>query len=166
MSAFIGIDPGVNGALACFNRGELVIEDMPTFEVKRGNSLKREVDALGVLRWLRNINTATIVTFALIEQAGCRPGQAVNAVHANGRNWGVAYGCLASMNWPTQIVTPVAWKRSMGCPAAKDEARKIASQLMPAHAHIWARAKDDGRAEAALIALYAERLYRSQETRI
>ena len=41
-------------------------------------------------------------------------------------------------------------------PADKDGARARASQLLPWAAHQWARAKDDGKAEASLIALYGK----------
>ena len=170
MSGFVGIDPGVAGAIAFYSPqygGEeyLDVIDMPTFSVKRGKSLKREVDALGALDVLERFRNAmrSGSSLALIELAGCRPGQSVSAVHSNGRNWGVAYGCLASMRWPIGIVTPQAWKKALECPADKDAARKRASQLLPAFSHLWSRAKDDGRAEAALIALYAARLRRKQE---
>lgn len=166
MSAFIGIDPGVGGAIAFFNPAEkyLTVVDMPTFTLKRGKSEKREVDAIGVVNVLRQFGAAP-VELALIELAGCRPGQSVSAVHANGRNWGVAFGVLKSTMWPTQIVTPQAWKKALQCPAAKDGARHRASQLLPEFSHFWQRAKDDGRSEAALIAVYAERLHRSQGVR-
>ncbi len=40
-------------------------------------------------------------------------------------------------------------------PQGKDGSRLRVSELMPAYAECWRRAKDDGRAEAALIALWA-----------
>lgn len=39
----------------------------------------------------------------------------------------------------------------------KDGSRARASELMPRHAGQWVRVKDDGRAEAALIALHGMR---------
>ena len=55
---------------------------------------------------------------------------------------------------PLTMVAPLKWKRALGVPADKDGARARASQLLPAHAGLWCRVKDDGRAEAALIAYY------------
>lgn len=168
MSAFIGIDPGVNGALAFYDGQSLHVIDMPVFQVKRGKSLKREIDALSVLRWLRGCHNAERIELALIEQSmpamrGAGRGVSAMSAHSTGINWGVAFGCLVSMGWPTESIPPATWKRAMACPADKDAARKRASQLLPQHAHLWARAKDDGRAEASLIALYAERLHREQK---
>lgn len=165
MNAYIAIDPGVSGAIAFLsNTGVeryLEVNDMPTFKVKRGKSEKREVDTAALAGMLRKYIHAPI-GMALIEMAGCRPGQSVSAVHANGRNWGNAHGVLVALGYPVQIVTPQAWKKALGVPAAKDDARKKASQLMPAFAHLWCRAKDDGRAEATLIALYAMKLHNQQ----
>lgn len=42
----------------------------------------------------------------------------------------------------------------MQCPAEKDGSRMRASQLLPGFASNWDRKKDDGRAEASMIALY------------
>jgi hypothetical protein len=39
----------------------------------------------------------------------------------------------------------------------KDASRARASELLPAYSHLWQRKRDDGRAEAALIALYGWR---------
>jgi len=53
------------------------------------------------------------------------------------------------------LVAPATWKRALGgIPAEKDAARARASQLMPSASGYWARKKDDGRAEAALIAFW------------
>lgn len=169
MSAFIGIDPGVSGAIALWDPSidHLIVEDMPTFTIKRGKSQKREVDVVRLHTMLSNV-ACNIVQCAIIEQSmpamrGAGRGVSAMSAHSTGVNWGIAYGCLVATRVPSQIAPPATWKRAMACPADKDAARKRASQLLPQHAHLWARAKDDGRAEAALIALYAERLYREQK---
>ena len=54
-------------------------------------------------------------------------------------------------------MTPATWKRAVGLPAgregAKDAARSEAIRRWPAKAGLFARVKDVGRAEAALIAV-------------
>jgi hypothetical protein len=40
----------------------------------------------------------------------------------------------------------------------KDASRQKASMLFPKFAHLWARKKDDGRAEAVLLAHYGSKL--------
>jgi crossover junction endodeoxyribonuclease RuvC len=55
---------------------------------------------------------------------------------------------------PTSLVTPQEWKRYFRLGPDKAEARLIAARLIPASAGSFARVRDDGRAEAALLALF------------
>jgi crossover junction endodeoxyribonuclease RuvC len=77
------------------------------------------------------------------------------------QGYGIVLGIVAALELPMTVVQPVQWKRALSVPAAKDAARARASQLIPGAAGYWTRRKDDGRAEAALIALWgAEHLRR------
>jgi hypothetical protein len=49
-------------------------------------------------------------------------------------------------------VTPTKWKRALGLGADKGDSRRRAMETWPYMASKFARVKDDGRAEAALIA--------------
>ena len=80
-----------------------------------------------------------------------------------GVNFGIVLGLVAAHFVRLETVAPAAWKRGMNCPKAKDGARARASQLLPKHAGLWSRAKDDGRAEAALLALDAELRFKQRE---
>jgi crossover junction endodeoxyribonuclease RuvC len=63
---------------------------------------------------------------------------------------------LAALSIPAVHIAPAAWKRGVGIPpgkeGAKDAARSEAIRRWPGKAGLFARVKDDGRAEAALIA--------------
>ena len=76
---------------------------------------------------------------------------------AFGRSRGVIEGCPAAFAVPATLIAPAAWKRAVGIPpgknGAKDAARSQAIRRWPAKADLFARVKDDGRAEAALIGL-------------
>jgi crossover junction endodeoxyribonuclease RuvC len=52
-------------------------------------------------------------------------------------------------------VTVPTWRRAVGLPASatKEQSRGEAIRRFPGHAAMFARVKDDGRAEAALIAI-------------
>jgi hypothetical protein len=53
---------------------------------------------------------------------------------------------------PIKFITPRAWKRAVGLTLkSKDAARSEAIRRWPDHAALFARVKDDGRAESALI---------------
>jgi crossover junction endodeoxyribonuclease RuvC len=60
---------------------------------------------------------------------------------------------LAAAGVPVTFLTPPAWKRAVGLTlASKDASRSEVIRQWPGHAALFARIKDDGRAEAALIA--------------
>jgi crossover junction endodeoxyribonuclease RuvC len=81
---------------------------------------------------------------------------------AFGRSRGVEEGVLGACGVSATHVAPASWKRAMGIPAgrerAKDAARSAAIRRWPGKAQIFARVKDDGRAEAALIAVAGMRI--------
>jgi crossover junction endodeoxyribonuclease RuvC len=98
-------------------------------------------------------------TAAFIEFVGPRPHDGSIAAFAFGRARGVVEGVLAAAGIPATFITAPSWKRLVGIPpgkdGAKDAARAEAIRRWPAHAALFARARDDGRAESALIAVAA-----------
>jgi crossover junction endodeoxyribonuclease RuvC len=96
-------------------------------------------------------------TKAFVEFVGARPGEGAVGAFAFGRSRGVVEGALAALGVSASLLTPPSWKRAVGLPAgrdgAKDAARSEAIRRWPAKAALFARVKDDGRAEAALIGL-------------
>ncbi|CAB4156463.1 hypothetical protein UFOVP1417_24 [uncultured Caudovirales phage] len=151
---YIGIDPGLNGAIAFLDteKGVLSISDMPTLEVKRNNKAKKEVSPIGVAIFLGHTRD---VSRAVLERVGAMPGQGVTSVFSFGRSVGIIEGVLATMLIPVDIVTPQAWQKAAGVRGGKDGSRLRACELFPNYAELFARKKDDGRADAALMAWYA-----------
>lgn len=154
----IGIDPGLKGAIARLDTtaGTLDVQDVPTFELKRNNKTKREIDYHSLARLVDDM-AKEAGTRIVIELVGAMPGQGVSSMFAFGKAFGVLIGVSAATFCPIEFVTPAVWKKAMGVTASKDGARARASMLFPQQAHLWARVKDDGRAESALIALYGSR---------
>lgn len=150
----LGIDPGISGALAWIDdAGELVaVEDMPTVAVRRGKGDRNVVapQLLADLIWHRERDTR----MATIEQVGTRPGEGPVGAFSFGRSFGLIEGVLAGATIRLQYVTPRVWVPAMGIRGGKDESRAIAMRRWPKHAKLFARKKDDGRSDAALIALY------------
>lgn len=158
MTYFIGIDPGLSGAIARYDpaANQLIVHDVPTYELKRNGKTKREVDLHGLARTMDEM-TSEAGGSIMIEQVGSMPGQGVSSVFAFGKVYGVLLGVSAATFVPLETVTPAVWKKTMGVTASKDGSRAKASFLLPQWSHYWSRAKDDGRAEAALLAIYASR---------
>jgi hypothetical protein len=71
--------------------------------------------------------------------------------------FGVAYGALratlVACNVPTHLISPSKWKRAYGLDSDKEKSRAFAIRLWPGCA-LFARKRDYGRAEAALLAKY------------
>jgi len=151
---YIGIDPGLNGAIAFLDteKGHLSVVDMPTFEVKRNNKAKREVSPHGISDVL---SLSQKISGVVLERVGAMPGQGVTSVFSFGRSVGVIEGVLAAEHIPVSIVTPQAWQKAAGVRGGKDGARQRACELFPNYAGLFARKKDDGRADAACMAWYA-----------
>ena len=143
----IGIDPGLTGAITVLQNGRhLHIHDMPT--APRGG--RNAVAAAALADILGQWDDA----HAFVEHVHSMPGQGVSSSFNFGHGCGVIDGVLAALCIPTTLVTPQKWKKAMGVSADKDQARGRAMQLFPDRASMFARKKDDGRAEACLIALY------------
>ena len=92
-----------------------------------------------------------------IEDVHSMPRQGVASAFKFGRAFGTVIGVVGGAGIPINYVTPGKWKRALGLSSDKTACRRRAQELWPQQAHLFARVKDDGRAEAALIALYGSR---------
>lgn len=153
-----GVDPGLSGAIALLEpaSGDLIVFDMPTHELKRGKTAKRHIDVYQLGTFF-DLHASSIIR-AVVENPHSMPGQGVSSSFAFGFNCGVAQMALAANMVSMVLVPPAVWKRHMGLSADKDASRALASRLLPKHSGKWARAKDDGRAEAALLAIYGSKM--------
>jgi crossover junction endodeoxyribonuclease RuvC len=145
----LGIDIGVTGAIALLDESGALLEisDMPMLH--DGPKGRRAINA----PLLASIIFASHATRAFVEHLSARPGEGPTGAFAFGRSRGVIEGVLAAAGIPCQFLTPASWKRAVGLTlASKDAARAEAIRRWPGHAELFARVKDDGRAEAALIA--------------
>lgn len=142
----IGIDPGIAGAIAALDAatGHLLwVEDMP--------ALDKVVNAAALADLLRG----EVIRLAAVEAVHAMPRQGVSSSFNFGRSLGVVIGVLGTLQAPITHPTPAAWKKAAGVTADKASSRRRATDLWPSHATAFKRVKDDGRAEAALIARHA-----------
>lgn len=147
-----GIDPGLSGAICVFDvtAGMLTILDMPTVEVKSGKTTKRRLSEPMLAELLRPHS----IEHCALEQVGAMPGQGVSSMFSFGQSYGAIRGVLAGLRVPITMVTPAKWMRDLKLSGGKDANRQRAAQLFPAYAASFARVKDDGRADAALLAFW------------
>ena len=152
----LGIDPGLSGALTFYDSVEnaITVHDMPTLSVKRNGKDRRIVSPHLVADI---ITSAPKVDMALLEQVSARPGEAATASFAFGRGVGMLEGVLAALGVPYKTVPPANWKKALKLNQGKDANRLACMQMWPDHSDIFKRVKDDGRADATLIALYGHK---------
>lgn len=148
----LGVDPGIHGAVAVLDKTGALVEvlDMPTVEVKVGKAMKQRISPELLANELRG--RAEYTTAAYIEAVSASPQMGVSSAFAFGEALGIVKGVLAALHIPVTLVPPAKWKRDMALNQSKDGSRAKAIALWPAQAGEFKRVKDDGRAEAALIA--------------
>lgn len=158
---FLGVDPGLNGALALFDRGQpggklIDVIDVPTVETKQKNN-RRIVDLPRLALWVDS--HAAGIKYAIIEDVGVMTGrEGVVGMFRFGQAAGGIAGVIAGCSIPSIFVKPAIWKTLCGLSSDKNLSRTVATKLFPKSSHLWARKKDDGRAEAAVLAHFgAER---------
>lgn len=139
MTTILGIDPGTTGAIGMVTP-MVDTWDMPATPKDLADLFARF-----------DPNTTRVY----VEAVHSMPGQGVASSFTFGQGYGVILGVLAAYGFPHRLVAPATWKRAMGVTSNKDACRRLAQQLFPTAA--LARKRDDGRAEALLIAEWGRR---------
>ncbi len=148
----LGVDIGAAGAVALLtDSGELIDTfDMPC--LADGPAGRKAVNPA----LFAEIVAKAHATRAFVESVNARPGEGPTGAFSFGRSRGVVEGVLGALGLRVTFLTAPSWKRTIGIPpgkdGAKDAARSEAIRRWPAKAGLFARKRDDGRAEAALIA--------------
>lgn len=139
----LGIDPGVSGAFALFDTAErtVTVQDMPDTTV-------------GLVDLIAGLPALRICT---IEKPYFPKVIGVANVAKIATAYGKIIALLSQRGIPINEVRPADWKAALNLGPSKSASRELASQIFPDNADQWARRKDDGRAEAALIAWYGLR---------
>jgi crossover junction endodeoxyribonuclease RuvC len=150
----IGIDVGLNGAIAMMiGEGLHDIIDMPTVTLDRNGKSKRQISIPELVQIIDDFKPEE----AFVEKVFAMSGQGVTSVFSFGRSLGAIEGVLSARLIKTTLVTPQTWQKAMGVSGGKDGARARAMEVFPWSKEFFKRVKDDGRADAALIAAWGLR---------
>lgn len=150
MPIIAGMDPGKRGAICILDtdKGTIRLFDMPVVDIGKTKT-RTEVDGQELARILD-----ADLTEAYLEDVWSTPNDGHVGAFAFGDAYGTAKGVLAGLGVPLTRIRPQVWKKTMRVSSDKNESRARAQALLPDAATYFSRVKDDGRAEAALIALY------------
>jgi hypothetical protein len=154
----VGIDCGKDGAIAVLRDGCCVaLHDMPTLKVGK----REEYDAGAMTRILVQAVAGADRDLIAIEHVTANPKNGAIGAAKFFTGFGIWIGIIASLGLRLERVTPQRWRKAMleGLPKGKGSSMLRARELFPALAPQLARKKDDGRAEALLIAEYARRTF-------
>ena len=161
----VGIDPGLTGGVALVEVWSIPETDgsmgmalggarpMP---IVTGPDKRKHLDLVALLTAIREWAPGFIV---VERQLNVVPGRNLRASPATMYNFGKIMGALevAAPAWdPAPLVTeanPQVWKREMGLSSDKEASRQKATAVFGSVA-FWPRKKDEGVAEAGLLALW------------
>jgi crossover junction endodeoxyribonuclease RuvC len=151
----LAIDPGSNGAVSVIEDNYSDVYSLPQCPKEMFKLFKTLVDGA----------SCQIV----IEQVNAMKGQGVTSMFNFGKGLGVILGCVAALDYTPTFVSPQRWQRhystilaakanienkNLRRKAGKTESLRLAREMFPDLADKLKRVKDDGRADALLIARY------------
>jgi crossover junction endodeoxyribonuclease RuvC len=154
---FIGIDPGLDGAMVQYDTDTFQWIVMPTIKVGKG----RELDLMAIYHWICN-GPMIGPRIAVIEKVHSMPKQGVASTFKFGKGYGSILGILTATSTRYTEVAPQTWKKAMMPDMQKNKEAAIyrAKQLITIGSGILDGIKNKKHriavAEAYLMARYAQ----------
>lgn len=165
MSIFVGIDCGLDGAIAAIGGAEVVFFDTPTLATGKGT--RRTYDIPQMIKMLSNpalheVGCGEGGCIVALETQQSMPGQGVSSTFSIGFGYGIWQGLLIALKMSFELVHPLRWKKAMmpNAPKEKDASVLFASRLFPKSADKLTTERGralHGRADALLLAEYIRR---------
>ena len=148
----MGVDPGLTGAYAILDgAGGLVsVEDLPVIRDGRLGWIDGDALASRLLELRGGAHLR-----ATVERVHAMPRNGSQAAFSQGATLGSLLATLQLVRCRIELVAPAAWKRALGLSSDKAASLDRARLLFPSAP--LDRKKDHGRAEALLIATWAQR---------
>ena len=157
----LACDPGIRGAIARIDHhGEPVVHDMP-IRAKQGNGkVRNEIDPKALQSLLRELVPADERGLVVMEALNTFAGGSVQTMGSLEATKAVITTVCELTGLDVALVSPKAWQAFYGIKKTpsedtKKQSLRIARQLFGQH--LCPLAKHDGRADALLIAHYAQR---------
>lgn len=165
MAIYLGIDPGVNGAVAWFEGGtKPQVQDIPTYKEpiagkktptgkQRMRSMYDLVEIEAMLK-LATLGYQADLVLSAVETTNPYPGQDVTSAWLQAQGLMLWPAMLVGMGLPEcDKIYPQAWRKAVGLSKGDDKeaSRQLALELFPNLSEELKRKKDHNRAEALLI---------------
>tara|TARA_Y100000817_G_scaffold120356_1_gene94264 strand:- start:1541 stop:2035 length:495 start_codon:yes stop_codon:yes gene_type:complete len=150
----IGIDPGLNGAIAVLQNNKIIeIHDIPV--MTDGKKNKRQLNSAQLVKLLKDNFQDETDTVVIVEQVNAMPGQGVTSMFNFGQTFGAIKGICAALNLPIFFVRPAKWKKHFDLiNSSKDASRTKAIEMYPSISDQLSKKKDVNKSDAILIARF------------
>ncbi|MGV7034876.1 hypothetical protein [Methylobacterium symbioticum] len=146
----LGVDPGASGAIAIYRPdrpSEIEVHDAPVVD--------KQLDIPELARLIRSSGA----TEAIVERVSAMPKQGVSSTFKFGMAYGAVLAAVSVLGLPLRQETPGRWKKHFRLSSDKEKARALAIHTWPGSPD-FRLVKHHGRAEAALLALFAAEVVR------
>lgn len=150
----LGIDPGASGGFAVVTRasGVFSVFDARAPMLFEGRT-RPALNTPKMDEWLSDVRRFQV---GVIEEVHAMPKQGVSSSFQFGRMYGAAESLMMAHCPRWEYVSPRRWKQDMGLTSDKRQSIDAATALFGLETAklFWPRRKDEGVAEAALIAAW------------
>jgi len=165
MNYYVGIDPGLKGAIAIIDEKKTVVDliDMPITTYKAKKKTKNVYDIYALKAILQNISELEgQVTVFLEEMQSMPPGIRVQASFGLGKCQGIFEMGLTTFELPYELIKPKNWQKHFNITKSKGDIKTlsflVARRLFPSAELSGPKGgKKDGRSDALLIAEFGRR---------
>lgn len=167
---FLGIDPGLDGAVAAIDAdtGFARVAVLPTLKIsrtRRGRKkarVERDLDVPALRTLLTGWAPFSAIRLAVLEEVHARPGQGVCSMFTFG---GVYHSLRNLLRWegvPLEVIVPQVWKAEIFAGAEQDKRAAVAFcrarfPEVSLRKSSRSRTDHDGMAEALCLAEFARR---------
>tara|TARA_A100001011_G_scaffold263653_1_gene272266 strand:- start:475 stop:969 length:495 start_codon:yes stop_codon:yes gene_type:complete len=150
----IGIDPGLNGAIAVLQDNKVKeIFDVPV--MPEGKKNKRQLNSAQLVKLLKDIISDSEEVLVVVENVSAMPGQGVTSMFNFGQTFGAIKGICAALGLPIFFVRPAKWKKHFDLiNSSKDASRTKAIEMYPSLSDQLSKKKDVNKSDAILIARF------------
>tara|TARA_B100000965_G_C19225894_1_gene597937 strand:+ start:107 stop:601 length:495 start_codon:yes stop_codon:yes gene_type:complete len=150
----IGIDPGLNGAIALLEDNKVKeIFDVPV--MPEGKKNKRQLNSAQLVKMLKDIISENEEIIVVVENVSAMPGQGVTSMFNFGQTFGAIKGICAALGLPIFFVRPAKWKKHFDLiNSSKDASRTKAIEMYPSISDQLSKKKDVNKSDAILIARF------------
>ena len=150
----IGIDPGIQGALAILDNEKVIdIVDLPV--MSDGKKNKKQLNGAYLSDYLKKHILNIENTVVVVEQVNAMPGQGVTSMFNFGQTFGVIKGICAALKIPIYFVRPSKWKKHFDLiRSSKDASKTKVIEMYPSLSNLLSKKKDVNKSDAILIAKF------------